>query len=137
MGHREIVRAQLKLDEGVKAKPYKDTVGKLTVGVGRNLDDVGLRTDEINYLLDNDIQQAEADAKTLFTNFDALSDARKAVLVNMSFNLGLSRLSGFKNFKAAVEAGAFEQAAVEMLSSKWAEQVGARATRLAKAMREG
>lgn len=137
MGYREIVMAQLRIDEGVKAKPYKDTVGKLTVGVGRNLDDVGLRTDEIDYLLANDVTVAEGTARKLFPSFDRLSDARKAALLNMSFNLGESRLGAFKRFREAVEAQAWTQAAAEMMDSTWAKQVGQRAVRLAKAMEEG
>ena len=137
MSHLDIVRAQLRIDEGVRDKPYRDSVGKLTIGVGRNLDDKGLSPYEINVLLGNDITEAEADAKALFPCFDRLSDNRKAVLVNMSFNLGRSRLSEFKRFIAAVEAGAWEQAAAEALDSRWAEQVGIRAKRLAQQMREG
>lgn len=137
MNHREIAKMQLRVDEGVKPKPYTDTVGKLTIGVGRNLDDVGLSQPEIDYLLDNDIIRADVTAATLFNNYDALSYARRAVLLNMAFNLGQTRLAGFKNFRAAVEAGEFEKAAWEMMDSKWATQVGDRAKRLAQQMREG
>lgn len=136
MTYRDIVRPQLRLDEGVRLKPYKDTVGKLTIGCGRNLDDVGLRPDEIDYLLENDITAAENTARALFS-FDALSDNRKAVLVNMAFNLGQQRLAGFAKFRAAVAAGDFDAASREMLSSAWASQVGQRAVRLATQMRQG
>lgn len=137
MNHREIVRSQLKVDEGVKLKPYRDTVGKLTIGVGRNLDDVGISMAEVDALLDNDIATAEATAKTLFPTFDSLSDARKAVVVNMAFNLGQHRLAGFVRFREAVSKGEFEAAAKHMLDSGWASQVGNRAQRLAKQMRDG
>lgn len=137
MDHRDIVRAQLRVDEDVRAKPYKCTAGKLTIGVGRNLDDKGLRPDEIALLLENDIVEAEADCKVLFANFEELSANRRAVLVNMAFNLGRERLAGFKNLRAAVLAGNFVKAADEMLDSSWAAQVGIRAQRLAKQMREG
>lgn len=137
MTYREIAAAQLRIDEDVRARPYKDTVGKLTIGVGRNLDDVGLRPDEIDLMLENDIRVAEYDARALFECFDSLTDARKAVLLNMAFNLGRNRLAGFVKFRAAVEAGAYATAADEMLASKWAIQVGKRAVRLAKAMKEG
>lgn len=137
MSYTDIVKAQLRVDEAVRAKPYKDTVGKLTIGVGRNLDDVGLRPDEIDYLLDNDVRVAEGDARTLFTNFPTLSDNRKAVLVNMSFNLGRERLAQFHMFRQAVLAEDFSKAADEMLDSAWAKQVGLRAARLSKMMREG
>jgi lysozyme len=137
MSYLDIVRAQLRIDEGVKNFPYRDTVGKLTVGCGRNLDDVGLSQDEINYLLDNDILRAEIEARKLIPSFDRLSPNRKAVVVNMAFNLGATRLAGFRNFRAAVEAGAWEQAAAEMIDSAWRHQVGDRALRLSMQMREG
>ncbi len=137
MSHRDIVRAQLRIDEGVRDKPYRDTVGKLTIGCGRNLDDVGLRPDEIALMLDNDIAQAEATARVLFPSFDALSENRRAVLCNMSFNLGAQRMAAFQRLRDAVAAGQWERAAAEMLDSRWAEQVGIRAQRLAQQMREG
>lgn len=137
MSHRDIVRAQLRIDEGSRPLPYKDSEGILTIGVGRNLEHVGLRPDEIEYLLNNDITVAETAARVLFENFDGLSDNRRAVLVNMAFNLGQARLAGFKNFRSAVNARNYTQAAEEMLNSKWAQQVGVRATRLAKQMVEG
>lgn len=134
---RGAARAQLKIDEGVARWPYKDTVGKVTIGVGRNLTDKGLRSDEIELLLEHDLDDAEADARALFPGFDQLSELRQAALVNMAFNLGRDRLAGFAQVRAAVEAGDFNRAAAEMLDSKWARQVGARAQRLARAMREG
>ena len=133
----ELAKAQLKVDEGVRAKPYRDTVGKLTIGVGRNLDDVGLHSDEIELLLDNDVKTSLRVAQQLFDNFDSLSDNRKAVLINMAFNLGMTRLAGFQHLRDAVEHGQWEQAATEMLSSTWATEVGQRAIRLAEQMRRG
>lgn len=135
--HRDIVRAQLRIDEGVIPKPYTDTEGVLTIGIGRNLQDKGLRPDEMALMLENDIADAERDARVLFPSFDSLSINRRAVLVNMAFNLGRDRLAGFKNFRAAVEAGDYKRAADEMLDSKWARQVGLRAMRLSQQMREG
>ena len=134
---RDILRKQLRVDEGVRLKPYKDTVGKLTVGVGRNLDDKGLNLEEIAYLLDNDITDAEQDARALFPSYDKLSEVRKAVLANLCFNLGRDRAAQFKKLRKAVLDEDWSQAAIEMLNSKWASQVGARATRLAKQMETG
>lgn len=131
------LKSRLSIDEGNKAKPYTDTVGKLTIGVGRNLTDRGLSPDEVNYLLANDIVIATSDAKKLVPVFDSLDDVRQEVLVNMSFNLGIDRLRGFKRFLAAVNAKDFAKASVEMLDSLWAKQVGARANRLSKAMLTG
>lgn len=134
---RDIVRAQLRIDEGVRTKPYRDSVGKLSVGVGRNLDDKGLSMEEIAYLLDNDITDAERDARYLFPTFDKLTEVRKAVLVNLCFNLGRERAAGFKKLRKAIQDEDWSQASVEMLNSLWASQVGPRATRLAKQMEVG
>lgn len=134
---RDICRAQLKIDEGVRRFPYLDTVGKWTLGCGRNISDNGLSMEEIAYLLDNDITDAERDARSLVVTFDKLSEPRKAVVVQMAFNLGRARLAGFKRFLEAVRAEAWEQAAIEMLDSKWAAQVHDRAVRLAEKMRQG
>lgn len=137
MSYRDILRAQLIVDEDLRQKPYLDTVGKLTVGVGRNLDDKGLSREECLYLLDNDIEDAEQDARTLFPSFERLSDARKAVVCNMAFNLGRDRLARFLRFREAVQGQDWERAAAEMLDSTWARQVGNRAVRLADQMRVG
>lgn len=137
MTYLDILKAQLPIDEGVKSKPYRDSEGILSIGCGRNLEHNGLRPDEIDLMLANDINQAEADARALFHVFDRLSESRKAVLVNMAFNLGKRRLAGFVRFITAVNTGHYEQAAVEMLDSKWAVQVGNRAKRLATMMTEG
>ena len=137
MSYLDIVAGQLPVDEGSKSHPYRDSVGILTIGVGRNLESVGLRQDEISLMLRNDIAAADKDAQALVPSFQALSDQRKAVLVNMCFNLGRSRLSAFVRFLGAVSDGRFNDAADEMLASMWAVQVGQRAQRLAKMMREG
>ena len=123
-------------DEGVRLKPYRDTVGKLTIGVGRNLDDVGISEDEARYLLRSDIVRAVKDAETL-SWFHSLNDARQKVIVSMIFNLGLQGFSGFHQTIKYIEAGDYNTAADRMMASKWAEQVGGRAGRLAQMMRNG
>jgi lysozyme len=137
MNYRDIAKAQLRVDEGVRTKPYRDTVGKLTIGVGRNLDDVGLSMEEIDLLLENDITTADRTARSLFPTFDKLSEARKAVLVNLAFNLGQQRLAAFKKLRKAIQDEDWTEAAREMGNSLWASQVGARATRLIKQMEIG
>jgi len=137
MTYLEILHAQLRIDEGVRSSPYTDSVGKLTIGVGRNLTDVGVSGDEIELMLDNDITSAEKSARKLLPNFDALSDARKAVVVNMAFNLGEYTFSTFQNTLRNIRDGRWEDAATSMLQSKWSTQVGARAQRLADSMRQG
>lgn len=131
--NRTRLRAQLQLHEGRRAFVYQDTVGKATIGVGRNLVDRGLSDDEINLLLDNDITAAYNEAVRIIPGFNTLSEDRQHALIDMIFNLGAAGLLKFKKFLAAIEARDFERAATEMMDSKWARQVGQRAETL-KAM---
>lgn len=133
--NRTRLSAQLRRHEGVRSKPYRDTVGKLTIGVGRNLDDVGLSEDEVQYLLDNDITRAYNDASRIVPGLATLDEDRQHVLIDMVFNLGAAGLLRFRKFLAAVERRDFAAAADEMLDSQWARQVGERAKTLAAMMR--
>ena len=126
---------QLLLHEGLHLKPYVDTVGKVTIGVGRNLTDVGLSLPEIGNLLADDIERARRLVQR-FPWFNDLDMVRTKVLVDMAFNLG-GRLLGFKLFLAAVGRGDYTVASTEMLNSAWARQVPTRAARLATMMRTG
>ena len=123
--------------EGMRRKPYRCTAGKLTIGVGRNLDDRGISPDEAMYMLANDIKDARRELSAAFPWFDKLDDVRQAVLIDMHVNLGLSRLQGFRNTLALIGVGKYEAAAQEMLDRKWAEQVGRRAQRLSRMMATG
>lgn len=133
--------AQLNTDEGRRSKPYRDTVGKMTIGVGRNLDDVGLSDDEIDLLLKNDVRRAVSLLDRNTPWWRGMDGARQEVLVNMCLNMGWGDgrkgLSSFINTLAKMKAGDYAGAADGMLQSKWAGQVGNRAKRLAKVMREG
>lgn len=128
---------QLTRDEGLKLKPYIDTVGKLTIGIGRNLTDKGISEDEANYLLANDVKEVEDGLKAALPWFSGLDDARQGVLINMGFNLGLAGLLQFHNALHWMEASDWGSAAQEILSSRWATQVGARAQRLAEQLQSG
>ena len=127
----------LRRDEGWELKPYTDTVGKTTIGCGRNLDDVGISDDEARFLLENDIRRVWDELRAFLPEVDGLSEPRQRALANMLFNLGLPRFRGFENMLAAVRDGDFARAADEALDSRWANQVGARATRIADALRDG
>ena len=122
-------------DEGLRLKVYLDSEGIETIGVGRNLQK-GITRDEAMFLLNNDIRFAIQEAMT-FPWYEKLTEQRKRVIVNMIFNLGLTRFSGFKNTIRYLEMGDYEAASEEMLDSKWARQVGVRATRLSDMMRNG
>lgn len=133
----DLMKFELRRDEGVRLKPYRDTVGKLTLGVGRNLDDVGITSEEADYLLENDIGRAAADLDRNLPWWRGLSEARQRAILNMAFNLGLPRLLGFGNMIHALHSGEYDRAAAEALDSRWARQVGARAQRIAEMFREG
>lgn len=123
--------------EGLSLKPYRCTAGKLTIGVGRNLDAIGITRGEAMLLLSNDIDRVLKEATVHFPWFNSLCPARQDVVVSMIFNLGLDGFKKFKNTINAIQSGDFEKAASEMLSSKWADQVGDRDLELAKMMRQG
>jgi|SRR5690554_6313570 len=133
---RELLRSQLKRHEGLRLKPYRDTVGKLTIGYGRNLDDNGISEPEAEMLLDNDIDRVAGELYRI-RGYNTLSPVRQTVIANMAFNLGTPGLMGFRRMWAAIERQDYESAAREMLDSKWARQVGSRATELAEIMRDG
>jgi len=123
--------------EGIRLKPYRDTVGKLTVGVGRNLDDVGITREEALMLLNNDIDKVRREVRRTFPWFASLNRVRQNVVLNMVFNLGLPRFRRFTKTIAAVKAKHWEEAARQMLDSRWAEQVGRRARELAEMIKTG
>jgi lysozyme len=136
MDSEKLIR-ELTRDEGLRLKPYRCSAGKLTIGIGRNLDDVGISHGEAEILLRNDIARAEADLDRDLPWWKTLDEVRRRVLVNMAFNLGIRGLLGFKNTLELVRTGRYLDAAQHMLDSKWAKQVGPRAVRLATMMRDG
>jgi lysozyme len=137
---KQALRNQLKADEGVRESAYPDSLGYITIGVGRLIDKRKggrLRPAEIDYLLDNDIDELDAQLGKRLPWLNTLSPARQQVLMNMAFNLGIDGLLGFKNTLGMIAAGDYASAADAMLKSKWAGQVGDRAKRLADMMRKG
>lgn len=133
----DILEAQLTVDEDKRNTLYFDSENIPTIGIGHNLRDRPISERAIRVIFEDDTKQAVADARRLFPNFDRLTEARKAVVCNMSFNLGYHRLAGFHKMVQAVCDERFDDAADEMLDSKWANQVGDRAKRLAEVMRHG
>lgn len=132
-----ILRDQVKHDEGLRLKPYTDTVGKLSIGYGRNLTDNGISGAEASAMLEHDLETTVAELTLAFPFVLSLEPVRQIVLGNMAFNMGVPRLKGFRKMWAALRAGDFETAALEMMDSKWSRDVGPRATRLAEMMRRG
>jgi lysozyme len=131
------IEEQLILHEGLRLKPYRCTAGKLTIGVGRNLDDVGITQDEAMYLLRSDVARCARDLRNRLPWFDSLDAIRQRVLLDMAFNLGIKGLLSFKNTLEFVRKGEWKSASENMLKSKWAKQVGRRAVRLSTMMMTG
>jgi lysozyme len=120
--------------EGLELKPYRCTEGYLTIGVGRNLESVGLSKDEAMYLLEADIMRATTGAMKAIPGFLVMNSARQDVLIMMIFQLGMSGFLKFRRMIAAILKADYNQAAVEMLDSQWAKQTPARAKELAEMM---
>lgn len=139
------LKAELVRDEGSRARPYADTRGVLTIGVGRNLIAKGLSPDEILYLYNNDVAEATGLLDKYVPWWRNLNDVRQRVMVNMTFNMGFAPERpagerGFADFAKTlhyIETEQYEAASVEMMDSAWSKQVGPRAPRLAAMMKAG
>lgn len=140
--NRDRLLADLKRDEGTgpiklgRMLPYADTVGKQTIGWGRNLTDKGISVAEGEMLLSNDLDEAIR-ACMAYAWFVSMDVVRQAAVANMIFNLGPTAFGKFHRTVGAFAQQDYEAAAVFMLESKWADQVGARAIRLAEQIRSG
>ncbi len=131
---------QLNRDEGRRKSAYQDHLGYWTIGVGRLIDarkGGGLRDDEMDYLLRNDINDRIDALTRALPWFQDLDDARRGVLLNMAFQMGTAGLLGFVTTLGLVKAGKYKEASEQMLKSKWAGQTPERAKRLSEQMREG
>lgn len=134
---RAAVRELITRHESYRRHPYRCTAGKLTIGVGRNLDDVGIDAEEARYLLDRDIARCLDDLST-FPWFHGLDSIRQRALIDMRFQLGAAGLRGFKQMIAAIARGDYAAAAAAALDSKWAKlDTPARAAEVAAMLRTG
>lgn len=135
---RDLIR-----DEGTgpilagRLMPYEDSLGYLTLGIGRNIEQRGISLEEAHFLLMADIRDTLEEIAQAFPWAAAMTETRQRVLANMAFNLGLPKLRKFRNTLSAMERGDYAAAAAGMRASLWARQVGARAERLAQAMEAG
>ncbi len=124
--------------EGIKTKVYYDSRGIATIGVGRNLEDTGITTEEAMYLLENDIKRVIKECTKEFPWFLELCEYRQFVICSMVFNLGMDGFKDFKKCIKAIERQDWVEAACQMIDSLWAVQVKAkRATELANMMKYG
>ena len=156
--NRQDLIEKLIVAEGLRLQVYKDTLGIDTIGIGRNLEDRGISKEELDwmdypsidhvyewgiteadavYLATIDVQIGEEELVRAHPCVDRLDAVRQLVLVDMAFNMGVPRLGKFKKMWAAIHENNFEEAAKEMLDSRWANQVKSRATKLAHAMHTG
>jgi lysozyme len=137
--------------EGRKNKPYKDTKGLATIGIGHNIDAKGLPydidafleangyiTDEmIDRLYDEDVRDATFDCKRLYPGFNNLTESRQNALIDFVFNVGYKTAYTFKNTNKAINEERWDDAADGLLASKYARQVGKRARDVAEMLRDG
>ena len=147
---KEVLKHILIADEGMKLFPYMDCCGKpwrqcpcgfkgkLTLGVGRNLEDVGITEDEAILLLENNINSSIIQVERNFGSwFSKLNSARKMVIISMAFNMGIDGLKTFQKMIKSISSGDFTSASNQMLMSKWSSQVGNRAIILSQIMKTG
>mgnify|MGYP003642911772 FL=1 len=122
---------QLVIHEGLKLQPYYCTSDKLTIGVGRNLDDVGISEAEAEFMLLNDVERVVGQCERSFGWFNEAPDLVQEAVVNLVFNMGMNAFSKFKLTIGHLEAGRYELAGAELLNSRYAEQVGQRSVEVA------
>jgi len=135
----EQLREMLRRHEGVRNFVYMCSEGYETIGVGRNIADsgLGLSDDEVDFLLDNDIKRVREELNDEYYWFGALNAARQEAMIDISFNLGQTRLRGFKKALDAMSSEDFDRAADEFMDSRWSEQVGNRAAEVTEMIRTG
>ena len=154
----DLLLQKLVAHEGLRLQVYEDSLGIATIGIGRNLEARGITPEALAwmaipnmaivhtmgiteadavYLAQNDVQIVEEELVRAHPCVDRLDAVRQLVLVDMAFNMGVPRLGKFKKMWAAIHENNFEEAAKEMLDSRWANQVKSRATKLAHAMHTG
>jgi lysozyme len=137
---REELISMLKQHEGVETHAYKCSESKTTIGVGRNVDKnggLGLSDDEVDYLLQNDIDRVVVELDSEYDWFSDLDEVRQDAMIDISFNLGQTRLRGFKNALSAMAEGDWDEAADQFMDSRWSGQVGDRAKNLTDMIRTG
>ena len=148
---------QLVLHEGLELLPYKDTLNIDTIGIGRNLEHRGLSEEELAhigkdisdicewgitkeqayYLAENDVKIVEKEVCKSHPCVIELDEIRQRVIIDMAFNMGVPRLNKFVKMWKAIDEENFAEAKIQMLDSRWANQVGNRAVRLSNAMETG
>lgn len=130
------IKEQLIKHEGLRLKPYKCTAGKLTIGVGRNIEDVGISEREAMILLANDVEVCVEDLRGMFDNFDVLHENIQYVLIDMRFQLGMKGFRGFKRMIRAVQHRDWPEMIEQMKESAWYGQTTSRADYLIRMVKD-
>ncbi len=133
------LKKMLKRHEGVKTHAYEDHLGLTTIGVGRCLAEgsLGLSEEEIDFLLDNDVSRCRKELTSEYEWFDDLDGVRREALIDLSFNIGQTRLRGFVKALGHMADGNYTEASKEFYDSKWATQVGDRALEICQMIESG
>lgn len=137
MKNLDKIKKLLRKHEGSSLQMYKCPAGKYTIGVGHNIEDLGISEEVEELLLQQDIDIAEKQVRNAVSCYDTLNEARQYVLVDMCFNMGITKLMGFKRMLRALELGDYKKASDEMKDSKWHSQVKSRAIDLERIMITG
>lgn len=131
-------KEDIRRDEGLRLFPYKDSLGKLTIGYGRCIETRGITRLEAEDMLEHDVASVIGALTFKLPWFGSLDPVRQRVLVNMGVQLGIGGVLNFRRMLEAIRKSDYELAADEMLDSPWArEQTPQRAKRLAAMMRSG
>ena len=144
MGWEAMEKSELKADESLRLKAYKDKYGKWTIGYGHTTDEDTVDANTVitlhqaEEIFEVDFEQAVTEAKEAVPFFDALDGPRKGAMVNMAFQMGFKGLSAFHGTLAAMDAQDWDQAAKNIMNSKYAKKDSpARAARIAYRVRTG
>lgn len=120
----------LKRHEGVRRFPYFCPANQITVGAGRNIQQIPFSDDEIELMLSNDIKRVTDELDKTFPWFQYLEGARRDAFICIGYNLGINRLLSFKKALKSMSSGDWENSAYHFRDSRWSAQVGHRATEL-------
>ena len=130
----KVVQGKLKVEEGFRAMPYRDSRGTLTIGYGTNLD-IGITRHEGALLLYERVAGAEVHLVRAWPRYEDMPYNVQVELLDMAYQLGVSELLGFHDMLMALARGNYETAALEALNSAWARETESRAAEVAAVFR--
>lgn len=133
----ERIKERIRKKEGLMLKPYKCPTGHLTIGYGHNLEAKGISIRDAEFLLAADVAEAIGNVRRVLPKCDTYSEQRQVALIDMMFNLGMGGFLEFVKMIRAIEIEDWDEAARQVLASKYAKQVGPRAVEISKMIREG